>query len=765
MMMNVTIARRPLGEPARPGSATVETVSPTHALLEGLLASGLVLAEDWEALAEPVRAEVERCIEAPVLLALLADHGLLTDYQAGRVTAGKTFGLILGNYRILDRLGVGGMGIVFRGEHRCMRRQVAIKVLSLARDQPSKLLRRFYTEVRAIAQLQHPNIVAAIDAGAATDPNPDGPVLHYLIMEYIPGQDLEAYIKAQGPLSPGRACDLIHQVASALSEAHKQDLVHRDIKPSNIIITPDGQAKLLDFGLARHFRNRMTEPGALLGSIDYIAPEQVRDAGGVDIRADIYGLGGTLFWCLTGRTPFPPREDLAQELNCRLTQQPPSARAFEPQISAELDAVIARMMACRMEDRYATPHAVMQALLPFLRPESRDQIVLQSLQANREKGQSFPALPAGADTGTRVHQVLIVDDEPFIRQFCRYALQDEGLECMEATNGLEALDLLSRQHFDLVLLDWSMPEMTGLEVCHKLRQAPPCPNLKIVLFSAHGTSDDVAQVLSSGADDYLAKPFSTVQLVARLKAALRLKDAQDRSDLLNRHLLAMNHELEQNVNARDSDLIHARNALVLALAKLVEYRDSETGTHLLRLQKYGRCLAEEAAAAPTFAGQIDANFVEMLECCAPLHDIGKVGLPDHILLKPGKLDGDERVIMQAHTIIGGDTLKTVLQQHGSAVAFLQMAIDIARHHHERFDGTGYPDRLAGSAIPLPARIVAICDVYDALRSRRVYKPALSHNAAVHLMTEASAGQFDPALLKVFQHCHGQFERIFRELAD
>src|SRR5262249_23151840 len=182
----------------------------------------------------------------------------------------------------------------------------------------------------------------------------------------------------------------------------------------------------------------------------------------------------------------------------------------------------------------------------------------------------LPSLPTGSN---RAHRVLIVDDEPFIRQFCNYALQDEGIHCEEAGDGLEALEFLGQKHYDLVLLDWSMPNLSGLEVCQKLRDMPPCPNLKIILFSAHGTTDDVGRVLAAGADDYLTKPFSTVQLVARLNAALRLKDAQDRTDVLNRHLLAVNHELEQNVNARDSDLIHARNALVLALAKLVEYRD------------------------------------------------------------------------------------------------------------------------------------------------------------------------------------------------
>jgi response regulator RpfG family c-di-GMP phosphodiesterase len=634
-------------------------------------------------------------------------------------------------------------------------------VLSQPRHQPSQLLRRFYTEMRAIAQLQHRNIVAAIDAGETPDANPDGPVLHYLAMEYVPGEDLEAFVKVHGPLPPARACDLAHQIASALAEAHDHSLVHRDIKPPNILVTPEGQAKLLDFGLARHFRHRLTEPGTLLGSIDYIAPEQVRDAGSVDIRADIYGLGGTLFWCLTGRTPFPPREDLVQELSSRLTQEPPSARAIRSTIPPELDAVISRMMACDPANRYACPQAVRSALLPFLKPECREQIVLQALDEAAESG----APSQLSENVARAHQVLIVDDEPFIRQFCRFALQDEGIQCEEASDGFQALEMLGQKRFDLVLLDWSMPNLNGLEVCGKLREAPPAPNLKVILFSAHGTSDDVGQVLAAGADDYLTKPFSTVQLVARLKAALRLKDAQDRSDLLNRRLLAVNHELECNVNARDSDLIHARNALVLALAKLVEYRDSETGAHLVRLQQYGRVLAEEAAGSPNFADQIDANFVQMLECCAPLHDIGKVGLPDHILLKPGKLEPDERIIMQAHTIIGGDTLKTVLRQHGSAVAFLQMAIDIARHHHERFDGQGYPDRLAGTDIPLAARIVSVCDVYDALRSRRVYKPALSHNAALQVMTEASVGQFDPALLQVLHRCNDQFERIFREYAD
>ncbi len=256
-----------------------------------------------------------------------------------------------------------------------------------------------------------------------------------------------------------------------------------------------------------------------------------------------------------------------------------------------------------------------------------------------------------------------------------------------------------------------------------------------------------------------------VQLRARVKSALRLKDAQDRSDVLNRELLALNGELEQAVEARDGELIRARNGLVLALAKLVEHRSAETGSHLLRLQRYCRVLAEEAGATPAFAALLDSNFIRTLEDCAPLHDIGKAALPDHVLNKPGPLDANERIVMQTHTTIGADTLREVARRHPFATGFLHMAIDIARHHHERWDGTGYPDRIAGADIPLAARLLALADVYDALRSKRVYKPGLSHTTAVMTMTEGSPGHFDPALLEVFRKIADQFDRIFREFND
>jgi len=340
----------------------------------------------------------------------------------------------------------------------------------------------------------------------------------------------------------------------------------------------------------------------------------------------------------------------------------------------------------------------------------------------------------------------------------------DGILCREAADGIQALEVMATENCDLVLLDIDMPGMQGTEVLQWLRMNPPTPHMKILMVSGRATGDEMARMMWAGADDYLSKPFSTVQLIERVKAALRLKSAQEHSDLLNRNLLTVNHELEKGLLARDSDLIHARNALVLALAELVGHRDAETGAHLMRLQHYSRLLAEEARKSPGFAGQIDDNFIKMLECCAPLHDIGKVGVPDHILQKPGKLTEEERQIMQRHTVIAAVTLQKVARTHGFAVAFLQMATEVARHHHERFDGKGYPDRLAGEEIPLSARIVAIADVYDALRSRRIYKPAMAHADTVQVMVD-DAGHFDPFLVAAFQRCAREFEEIFQRLRE
>ncbi|HEV3386384.1 MAG TPA: HD domain-containing phosphohydrolase, partial [Gemmata sp.] len=656
------------------------------------------------------------------------------------------------------------------GEHRQLRTPVAIKALHPSPEQNARTLARFFQEARAVGKLKHSNIVAAIDAGEQPSAGPDCPAIPYFVMELVPGVDLERAATAAS-LPIGYACHIAHQVADALIESHRHGLIHRDIKPSNVIVTSDGQAKLLDFGLARlPGEERLTRTGVQLGTIGYMAPEQARNAHAADARADVFGLGATLFYAITSQVPFTDLPVFASA--------PPSARAIRAEVPAGLDAVLSRMMAVDPAHRYLTAEAVMRALLPYLpQPAGRNAIraasdstpLPVSQNASRPGGRTESVFSAEALVHQTIHstpnRVLIVDDQPDIRRLCRVALLAEGFICDEAGAGPDAVALAAKHAYDLVLLDVDLPGFSGEEVLRRLRQQPPSSHLKVVMFSGTANGDELSRILLAGADDFLTKPFSMVQLRARVKASLRLKDAQDRSDVLNRELLALNSELEQTVEARDGELIRARNGLVLALAKLVEHRSAETGSHLLRLQRYCKVLAEEAASVPAFAPLVDANFIRTLEDCAPLHDIGKAALPDHILNKPGPLEPSERLHMQAHTTIGAETLREVARQHPFATGFLHMAIDISRSHHERWDGTGYPDRLAGDRIPLAARLLALADVYDALRSKRVYKPGLTHTTTFMTMTEGSPGHFDPALLEVFKRIAEQFDRIFREFDD
>jgi response regulator RpfG family c-di-GMP phosphodiesterase/serine/threonine protein kinase len=733
------------------------------ALLRRLLAAGVVPAEGWNSLSDSDRHAVVAAPDLATLAELLLSRRLLTAYQAGRVRTGAVNGLVLGNYRVLDRIGTGGMGVVYRAEHRKLRTPVAIKALYAdARVNPTAA-ERFFREVRAVATLRHPNVVAAIDAGEEPDAGPEGQPLPYLVMEYVPGRDLDQLVAADGPLPVPRACQLAYQIADALTEAHGHGLVHRDIKPSNVLVTSDGQAKLLDFGVARlpAAGYRLTHDGSRLGTVGYMAPEQAHNPADADARADVFGLAATLFFALTGKDPFLPPAGASAAV------RPPRLLDYRPDAPRELEDALTRMMALDRTVRISTAAAAMRELAPFLGWEPR-------ASGEAGEGEYGNALAELSDTPSSspvavptppLKRVLIVDDEEPVRRVCRLALSREPVACDESETGPDAIDRGLVGPYDLVLLDVDLPGLNGEQVLRRLREHPPAAHTKVIMLSGRTTGDDLSRLLSAGADDYLTKPFSVVQLRARVQAALRLKEAQDRSDLLARRLAATNAELEQALNIRDGELIHARGALVLALAKLVEQRSSETGAHLIRLQRYCRVLAEAAAATPAFAGRLDPAFVQAVEAAAPLHDIGKVAIPDHILNKPGQLTSEERGLIQTHTSVGADTLAEVSARYPFATAFFHTAIEIARHHHERWDGTGYPDRLAGEAIPLSARLVAIADVYDALRSRRVYKPSLPHPIAVEQMADRSPGHFDPALLDVFRRVAGQFDRIYHETAD
>ncbi len=708
--------------------------------------------------------------DTPSLVEAFVGQGLLTHYQVARLLAGQTFGLVLGNYRIVERLGSGGMGVVYKAEHVHMKRAVAIKVLVTKEDRSSVYLQRFYSEMQATAVLSHPNIVLAFDAGEMAVPNSPDETLRYLVMEYVPGKDLEQHVLDSGPLPIADACEYIRQAASGLQHAYEHGLIHRDIKPSNLILTPQRQVKILDFGLARLCRRRHTEAHAMLGSVDYMAPEQARDARSVDIRADIYGLGGTLYWLLTGDKPFPGDRPVIEELLARQRESPLPLQQARSDIPPQLDSLVAQMMALEPGGRYPTPAAVMSALNAFLKETSSSRAANSAARAEGQANVDSATKPA--DWGpcdlapaNRRQRGLIVSPSAKTRLRCRNALEAHALECSEARNATECRARLAQCPHDLLVVDTRLSGGTAAQICSEVRAQPPAPHLKIILLTPENTAEWLALGQTAGVDDCLPRSVHPQELANRIRTVLRIKEALDRSDRLSNHLVSANHQLEQALQVNDCDLYQAQDILIFAMAKMAELRGLETGSHLLRMQAYVRVLAEEAMRLPAFAGLIDGAFVRMLERCVLLHDIGKVAIPDHVLLKPGRFDAEERCIMESHTAVGAEILLAVARQHGASLGFLQMAVDVARHHHERWDGSGYPDGLTGDAIPLSARIVTIADVYDALRSKLVYKPGLAHMQAKRLILEANPGQFDPALLIAFRSAEATLDHSFLQTKD
>ncbi len=298
------------------------------------------------------------------LAGLMIRDGILTGFQAEQILLGKWRRFHLGKYKILERLGAGGMGSVYLCEHTLMRRRVAVKVLPASRVDDASSLERFYREARAVAALDHPNIVRAYDIDHENK-------IHFLVMEHVDGSSLQDIVKKAGPLDPLRAAHYISQSALGLEHAHRvAGLVHRDIKPGNILVDRTGVVKLLDMGLARFFNDEQDlitkkYDENVLGTADYLAPEQVVDSHNVDIRADIYSLGGTFYYCLTGRTPFG-EGNVAQKLIWHQTRQPKPIRTFRSDVPEEITAIIEKMMAKDRSQRFQTPQEVAEALTVWI---------------------------------------------------------------------------------------------------------------------------------------------------------------------------------------------------------------------------------------------------------------------------------------------------------------------------------------------------------------------------------------------------------------
>lgn len=367
------------------------------------------------------------------------------------------------------------------------------------------------------------------------------------------------------------------------------------------------------------------------------------------------------------------------------------------------------------------------------------------------------ALPGGAPVlrrrSTDNETILIIDDSPENLTVLGELLQSAGYRVKVANSGATGLHLAVQEPRPaLILLDIMMPAMDGHEVLMLLRDNPQTRDTPVIFLTAKDTDADEERAFNDGIADYIVKPIKPTIVLARVRSQLLVRQA--------RHWLQdQNQALEAEVarRMRENELIQAVS--IRALAHLAGTRDNETGNHIQRTQSYIRLLATLMARHPRFAATLDNNYIETLARSAPLHDIGKVGIPDYILLKPGKLTPEEWEIMKTHTLLGFDAITLAERDIRTSVEFLSQAKEIVRSHHERWDGTGYPDGLAGDAIPISARLMAMADVFDALISRRVYKEAFPFSSVRNIIAEERGRLFDPDIADAFLTNCGEFEAI------
>ena len=356
--------------------------------------------------------------------------------------------------------------------------------------------------------------------------------------------------------------------------------------------------------------------------------------------------------------------------------------------------------------------------------------------------------------------ILIVDDMPENLAVLGDLLQSD-YRVRAASSGARALAAaVSEPRPDLILLDVMMPEMDGYEVLERLRAMPETRDIPVIFVTAMDAAEDEARGLDLGAVDYIAKPLRPSIVRARVHTHLELKQARDR-------MRDQNAWLEGEVEHRLQEIRLIQDISLRALANLAETRDNETGNHILRTQGYVELLCQELSDNLKHRSLLTPDNIRVISKAAQLHDIGKVGIPDHILLKPGKLNEDEWLVMRTHTTLGAEAIRQAFhsEQEQPVFGFLRTAVEIAQSHHERWDGSGYPHGLKGEAIPLPARIMALADVFDALISKRVYKAAFSLEQSLGIIDEGRGTHFDPDVVDAFFARADEFRAIALRLQD
>lgn len=356
----------------------------------------------------------------------------------------------------------------------------------------------------------------------------------------------------------------------------------------------------------------------------------------------------------------------------------------------------------------------------------------------------------------RPAHIMVVDDTPQNLRLLENLLTERGYQVFALPNGDMALRAAAKNPPDLILMDIDMPGLTGYEVCERLKADERLAEIPIIFISALSETGDKVRAFEVGGVDYVTKPIKFDEVAARVATHLKIRALQASLEEHNR-------QLEEVVAAQVKKISESQMATIFALAKLAENRDTDTGEHLERVQEYCRVLAGALGETSCYADVIDDGFIANMYQASPLHDIGKVAIPDEVLLKPGRLTAGEFEVMKTHAAIGAETLMAVLDRYPDNT-FLRMGIDIARYHHERWDGRGYPEGIAGGRIPLSARVMAVADVYDAFRSDRCYRSGLTHEATRAIIQDGRGTQFDPIIADTFSDLEETFRQIYEATA-
>jgi len=353
--------------------------------------------------------------------------------------------------------------------------------------------------------------------------------------------------------------------------------------------------------------------------------------------------------------------------------------------------------------------------------------------------------------------VMIVDDTPANIDVLEEILSEHGFKVIAFPRGDLAVKASATSPPDLILMDVMMPVMNGFEVCRRIKEIESLQEIPVIFISALDDLDSKVKAFSEGGVDFITKPFQEGEVLARINAHINIRKMQQK-------ISQYNQSLEAQVQEQVKEISDSQMSTLVAISKLAELRDEYTGKHVERTQIFCRLLAEELRKENEFKDIINDEYIKNIYYAASLHDVGKIGIPDQILLKKGRLEPDEFEVMKTHAEIGRNALQEVLDKY-SHNEFIKLGLELTASHHEKWDGTGYPGGLSGEEIPLSARIMALVDVYDALRSRRPYKDPLSHKVSVDIIKKDSGIHFDPAVVFAFMKIEGILSDLFDQMQE